>query len=315
MVEPIEWFFDTLVLSGGGVRGISLVGALHVLDEHKCLDKVTTYIGSSIGALICSLLAIGYTTEELHQKMIEFDVASLHDMDVLHILSTFGLDSGRKVVHWIEELFAFKQMSKAMTFRQLYEARNVKLILTGTCVNTHSTLEFSNKATPNLEIIKAIRMSISIPIVYNPVLHKNRIVVDGGLLNNFPLSFIDLEHLDQEHRTIALKLKRSHNPNNKTERIDKFEDYCRHLFYSLMDELSALKMKPFENNDTIDIIEIDTGDHTSLPSVELSMKDRENLFEIGRHYAAAWLEERIDSYRESLIETQAGNLSVDNKNS
>jgi NTE family protein len=299
MVEPIEWFFTTLVLSGGGVRGISLVGALHVLDEHKCLDKVTTYIGSSIGALICALLAIGYTTEELHQKMTEIDVASLHDMNVLHILSTFGLDSGKKVVHWIEELFAFKQVSKTMTFCQLYEARNVKLILTGTCVNTHSTLEFSHKATPNLEIIKAIRMSISIPIVYNPVLHKNRIVVDGGLLNNFPLSLIDMEHLDQEHRTIALKLKRT-DCVNKTERIDRFEDYCRHLFYSLMDELSALKMKPFEGNDTIDIIEIDTGDHSSLHSLELPIKDREHLFEMGRHYAAAWLEERIDKHRQEI---------------
>ena len=56
-----------LILSGGGIKGIAHIGALSVYDERNMLNSIDTYCGSSIGALICSLLVAG-TTIFLNKK-------------------------------------------------------------------------------------------------------------------------------------------------------------------------------------------------------------------------------------------------------
>lgn len=57
--------FDTLVISGGSVNGISALGALQYLRDNEYLNNIKTYIGTSSGAFICYLLAIGYTPVEI----------------------------------------------------------------------------------------------------------------------------------------------------------------------------------------------------------------------------------------------------------
>src|SRR5271156_5786165 len=58
--------FDTLVLSGGGIKGLAILGALHyVHDQLKVFTNFKNYVGTSIGSIICYLLIIGYTPLEL----------------------------------------------------------------------------------------------------------------------------------------------------------------------------------------------------------------------------------------------------------
>ena len=57
--------YTTLVLSGGGVKGILMLGAIQYMIDNRLLEKTTTYIGTSVGAMIGYLLAIGYTPIEI----------------------------------------------------------------------------------------------------------------------------------------------------------------------------------------------------------------------------------------------------------
>ena len=63
--ENILVDYDTLVLSGGSSKGIMTLGALQYLYDNFLLKNIKNYIGTSAGAMICYLLAIGYTPVEI----------------------------------------------------------------------------------------------------------------------------------------------------------------------------------------------------------------------------------------------------------
>ena len=52
--------FETLVVSGGSTKGILFLGALHFFYLKGSLDQINSYFGTSVGSIICLLLAVGY---------------------------------------------------------------------------------------------------------------------------------------------------------------------------------------------------------------------------------------------------------------
>jgi predicted acylesterase/phospholipase RssA len=61
----MSWKPKVLVISGGGFKGIFATGALSALDKFDILSEVDTYCGTSIGAYLCALLCVGFTTKEI----------------------------------------------------------------------------------------------------------------------------------------------------------------------------------------------------------------------------------------------------------
>src|SRR5438445_77313 len=66
-----------IVLSGGGMKGIAHIGGLQALDDRDCLTHINTVAGTSIGALIGTLLVIGYTPREIYEFVLHFDIAKM----------------------------------------------------------------------------------------------------------------------------------------------------------------------------------------------------------------------------------------------
>src|ERR1700722_2472503 len=66
-----------LVLEGGGVKGIGLVGAISVLEEHGY--TFARVAGTSAGAIVGALVAAGFTSPELHQLMGTLDYTKFRD--------------------------------------------------------------------------------------------------------------------------------------------------------------------------------------------------------------------------------------------
>jgi len=78
--------FDTLVLSGGSTKGIIILGALQYLYDQNYLNEINNFVGTSCGALIGFLLAIGYTpieiivyicTNQLVEKVPHFNIVAM----------------------------------------------------------------------------------------------------------------------------------------------------------------------------------------------------------------------------------------------
>ena len=107
-----------LVLEGGGVKGIGLVGALAVLDEHGLEPR--SIAGTSAGAIAAVLTAAGYTPAELRSILIDLDFQKFKDKGwenqlpligaPLSLFKDLGVYEGRFFFDWISELLAEKDV-------------------------------------------------------------------------------------------------------------------------------------------------------------------------------------------------------------
>jgi NTE family protein len=120
----------------------------------------------------------------------------------------FGFYKGEKLTQWIEQLIAAKTGDTNITFLQLHNLRVQKnykdLYITGTDLTYRCLRVFSYENYPSMRIKDAVRISFSIPLYYEPVLINDtgrilkgaqltnyHLMVDGGLLSNYPLQLFD----------------------------------------------------------------------------------------------------------------------------
>lgn len=185
------------VFQGGGVKGIGLVGALRKVEEGNV--EFEGLAGTSAGAIVAGLFAAGYSTEQLRQLLMETDFAALLDpprFKSLQLWRRYGIYKGQKLYRWLYELFKQKGVVKMEDLKK----HDLKIIASD--VRTKSILVFDRKGYPSLEIAEAIRMSLSIPLFFEAYRHGQSIVVDGGLLTNYPLWVF----ADRKEPTIGFKL-------------------------------------------------------------------------------------------------------------
>lgn len=199
----MESNINTLVCSGGGSKMVTAIGALKVLEQKDILKSIIKYAGSSAGSIICVLLNINCTPDEIEKTVFSQGSHLVKDSFYkipFNLLFNYGLFSGSKMVKYIETLFVEKGFDLNITFSQLNEKTGKTLVLTGTSLNEMDTFYFNHHTMPDMKVIDALRISISIPLYFTSVeqkineggTFKNHIMVDGGLLNNFPMYYFNI---------------------------------------------------------------------------------------------------------------------------
>ena len=179
-----------LVLSGGGLLGISYIGLFKYFEEHNTLTHIKSITGCSAGAIFGSLLAVGYTYKELDtivKSMVFKDYLKINVDSLLNFINVKGLESGKNLHLFIKNSIKEKTGDENITFSQIQEKYNIKLQI-GVTNLTKSKFELFNvDTTPDIPIIKAISASIAIPFIFEPIIIGDDIYCDGGLLDNLPI--------------------------------------------------------------------------------------------------------------------------------
>jgi len=181
--------FNELILSSGGSRGIIFIGALIKLNEFYPINNFKYYTGSSVGSIILTLLNIGYELQEIKEIMLNLELQNFQEFKIKNLLSNSGFDDGNKLDKLLQAIFECKNISKNITFLELFNKTGIVLTLNTTNITT-GLVEYNNYlTTPNLNLLKAIRMSSNIPIVFTPISYNNYLYVDGALLDPYPFDF------------------------------------------------------------------------------------------------------------------------------
>lgn len=196
---------DTLVCSGGGTKGIAYIGVIKYLDRLKKLrlieelDKKDSYIYPkidikkitcvSVGCFMGLLYTLNYNSEELEEIIYNIDFEDLSDIKIRNFLQKYGLESGKKLIEWLGTFLIKKGYNQDITFSQLYKKTGIHLQILASNVNKYTLGIFDYEKTPKLKVLKAIRMSISIPFLFSAEKYKGDIYVDGGLVANHPMYF------------------------------------------------------------------------------------------------------------------------------
>lgn len=190
---------DTIVIEGGGIKGTASLGSLAYLQDNDRLKKVNTFVGTSIGAIICLLLVIGYTTDEIKSILFDQDLKSLTQDNLFfapyRLYRTCGLHSGARIVRLLEECLEKKYFSKDITLAQLNLKTRKVLITTGVSLTDTKTYYFNFKTFPHMKVVDAVRISFSIPLYFSPIKYSidgiEHCFVDGAVLCNYPLYYND----------------------------------------------------------------------------------------------------------------------------
>ena len=179
---------NTIVLSSGGLKGYSQLGALLYLSEIYDLNNFKNFIGSSVGALLSTLLVIGYNIDELIEKSFILNIETLINIDIFKIFINFGLNDGDDIKNLLICLFRNKNIDENITFKELYNLTDKNLIITSTSILEKKCKYFSYEYTPNISVLLALRMSVNIPFLFKPIKFNNDYYIDGGVTNIYPIN-------------------------------------------------------------------------------------------------------------------------------
>jgi NTE family protein len=265
--------YKNLVLEGGGIRGFAYTGAFQVLDSLQILQQIERVGGTSAGAIQATLLAIGYTPEEIMEIALDVPLKKFNDGGIWkgmkRLKKHFGWYKGEKISAWIEELIAHKTGNGNITFGELYRDRAVKgykeLYITGTDLTYQCMRVFSHETYPEMRIKDAVRISASIPIYFGAVLMDDsgkvykdpdpskhmHIMADGAVMGNYPIFLFDstkymggeINQYAVNPQTLGLLMEmpemiehRAHEAGAYPLPINSMREYIKALYITLIDK-------------------------------------------------------------------------------
>ena len=188
-----------LVLSGGGTKGFAHLGVIETLEEHGI--PVIGIVGTSMGALMGALRASGYSTKDMHRIINELDLPAL-----------LSENTGPMFVFTGNDVRAKKSTIPALTYTKQKGQRGPKGLLTGDKLYVYfsdlmrnvSETDFYHLPIPYAAVAtdintgekvvlkegnlaSAMRASMSIPMLFEPWVIDDHVLVDGGIVSNLPV--------------------------------------------------------------------------------------------------------------------------------
>ena len=184
--------YDTLCLSGGGINGLNMLGSLKYLTDHNILKikNIDTFVGTSVGSIINLFLVLNYNINSIIKIVYKLDFTKIElDFDLDNFLENYGIDNASRILTIMQTLLFNKTGYYDLKFIDLYNLtkKTLKILVVNYSQKKEELL--SHETTPNMSIILAIRMSISIPLVFYPVKYNDNYYIDGGIINNFGFKY------------------------------------------------------------------------------------------------------------------------------
>lgn len=309
-----------LVFEGAGIRGIAYAGVIDVLEKHDKLKQIEKVGGTSAGAITALMLSLGYTSNEIGDIISSTQFNKFNDGQFMFIgglvrmNQLYGWYRGEKFTKWLAALIEKRTGNAEITFEELSLQGYKDLYITATCLNKQKLVLFSRENYPQMKVKDAVRISMSIPLYFSAVFvdstgktykkpdrTKNLdIMVDGGIIGNFPISIFDSIEIDS-----ASKKHRIPNYETVGIRIDsdlqlQNDALSRELIpieiQSLGDYFSALYILIIENLNRNELTEDDWSRTISVSSVgisprikKLSKDQKEMLINSGREFTSKYI--------------------------
>lgn len=191
-----------VALAGGGLKGIAHIGALKALNDLGI--KIDYLSGTSSGALIGTIYALGYNTDEILERFLSYYKAMtkipkkpLFKAGVTYLGSGVakveGLINGEDIGNIIKECAKEKNISNMNDLPIPYAVATVDTISTKECIFLSRHYNLKNDKIDYLydaPVDIATRASIAFPAVFTPCNYKGYNFIDGGTKDNLPVHIL-----------------------------------------------------------------------------------------------------------------------------
>jgi len=181
---------DTLVFSGGGVRGISYIGCILAFKDtyNKTVHShFHTFVGTSVGALFALCCALDADVSKLLEDFQQFGLQNIFEKNPTWLLTNFALSDASSLRGFLEQILVKKGLSTSVTFGELYRIYNKKLVVTVVDLLSAKVMYLDYETSENMPVLLAVQGSMALPPVFPGVSYKQWCFIDGGLLDAFPI--------------------------------------------------------------------------------------------------------------------------------
>jgi predicted acylesterase/phospholipase RssA len=217
-----------VVLSGGGLHGLSLLGALEYLRL-----KPTHYIGTSIGSLISVLLVVGCTYKEIRTHFEE-DIliqSVSQNVDLNRLFSNYGLYNMNGFFTELEKIVIHK-IGYSPTLQDLNTLTSINLTIVGTNLSKKHAEYFNHATHPTMRVIECVKISCCVPLLMECVRYNGSVYVDGGFVDNFPMQYASDQQKNEQ--VVGIRVVMDYPPTQ----VDNFMDYIQALIKMIVTNIS-----------------------------------------------------------------------------
>lgn len=272
------------------------------------MNNVEKVGGTSSGAIVAMMLSLGYTGKDIEGLISKTKFKRLNDGGFFFIggltrlKKYFGWYKGKKAEKWLGKVIETKTGNANITFEELHQKGFKDLYVTGTSLTKQKAIVFSKETFPKMKVRDAVRISMSIPLYFEPVFidssgkifHHPRqkrgldIFVDGGVVENFPIHIFDNGTPDLN--TIGFRM--DHDAQIESDKLNRtlaemevgsLNDYFKAFYSIVIENLNRQQLTDIDWQRTVSI-----SDGNVQPRIRKLLKEEiDILMENGRRAVRA----------------------------
>lgn len=262
------------LFGGGAIRGMAHIGVVRALNELGI--GLGTLAGSSVGAIVASALAVGYSDVELEKIFLAVDFELFKDINFSKALA---LSKGDIFLEWMREVIETKfyginyskGKNKPVTFADI----DKDFVIITTDLTNFCCKEFSRMTTPDFEVAEAVRISACMPGLMRAVEVEDATLVDGDLQKSWPMWKLceTLSKLEENVLEIRLEGTPCGDLTNPISFINS-------VYSCITSVASEFVVKLYERDEKHDCLIVNTGD-VVIVNFQMKEPERKALIEDG----------------------------------
>jgi len=284
-----------LVISGGGISAFKLIGCFDVLlkENYFTLSQLESIYGTSAGAIIGTVLALGYDWNIVVDYFIKRPWKDVMNINVQTILDAYGKRGlfDKKLLETIfKPLFDAKDISLQITMKEFYEFCKIDMHFFSLELNRYKIVDISHATHPDLSLITALQMTSCMPVLFAPVIDDENCYVDAGCIANYPLDFCIEKNKDTD---TILGFKNVYdddtdNIKNDTVLDSTLFEYLINLMYKIISNAST-EYKQTKIKHEVLLQRIQPNTLSTVQKAIMEENERRILFEDGQQSGREFL--------------------------
>jgi NTE family protein len=272
------------IFSGGGTKLSAHIGILNAIATLNI--EFQHIVGVSGGSIISALYCTGMPLDDIKTLAIETNFRQFRGFSLITLLLQGGLSSGDAFEQWMDEKLDGK----------LFKDLSMDLHILATDVNGGGPIVFNKENSPDLKISKAVRFSMSIPIFFSFKSYKDHILVDGAILSE---DAIFKDWGGDGTPIICFRLKSDQVTDKPFKK--SWLPIVQYVMMLIRTFMTAMSREYVHDQYWKNTIIINTG-KLSPVDFNMSIQDKESLYEIGYKTALEFIPERLNRDEKAISE-------------
>jgi len=285
------------IFGGGAVRGLTYLGAIKAMNEIGI--EIKAYAGSSVGSIFATFATLNYTFEEMVKVFEEVNFEMFRDVR-FNIAKKFAISKGEHFLNWlricIEKKYYGENYEKDTNEPVTFKDIDKDFYVITANINGCKPYIFSKYTTPDFEVAQAIKISTSLPGLFEPYEYEGNLLVDGDMMKSWPMWRISDFLKPDDTRVIEFRLEGAKNwptVNNSVE-------YLNAVFATLSNFATDYISETYQYKDKFDYIKINT-EHILPVQFTLPQTDRENLIKLGYETTIDYFKNKLCEKKKNLL--------------